>query len=98
MSGRNLNLFQDDNRGRFGDNEYAPDVRDDAEESEEAETLTGEFVYCDERPAALAVRDRKKPSGPWVWLPKSKIEWAHASGGNVEIKIPMWLAKQKGLV
>ena len=33
-----------------------------------------------------------------VWLPKSQIEIEKASGGNVCITLPEWLAIEKGLV
>lgn len=33
-----------------------------------------------------------------VWLPKSKIEIEHKQGNTVEVTLPEWLAKDKGLI
>lgn len=33
-----------------------------------------------------------------VWLPKSQIEYDQASIGMVQVTMPEWLAKEKGLI
>ena len=52
-----------------------------------------------EKPLSIAVSDPAKPSAtPWVWLPKSQIEFVRKSASVVEVTMPEWIAKQKGLV
>jgi hypothetical protein len=31
------------------------------------------------------------------WLPKSQIEFEHKTDGSVDVTLPIWLAKEKGL-
>jgi len=93
-----FDLFQDPDRGRFGDNEHAPVNDNGGSLKGDAKLLDFTLAYRDERPAALAVADPAKPKNPWIWLPKSQIEFAHAKGGLVEVTIPQWLAREKGLI
>lgn len=32
------------------------------------------------------------------WLPKSQVEFIHKDGGLIEVTLPEWLAKEKGLI
>lgn len=38
----------------------------------------------------------------WEWLPRSMIEWERVRGairgGTIEVSLPEWLAKEKGLI
>lgn len=53
----------------------------------------------DTKPAAIAVSDPAKPQSEWIWLPRSQIEIEHKGrGGIVIVTMPLWLAKDKGLV
>ena len=36
--------------------------------------------------------------GKIVFLPKSQIEFVNKGGGVVEVALPEWLAKDKGLI
>ena len=48
---------------------------------------------------AIAVCDPAKPGkAPWVWLPRSQIEYVQVEPGLVEVTLPEWLAKDKGLL
>lgn len=42
--------------------------------------------------------DPAKPGTKWEWLPKSKIEFVRKSQSLVEVTMPKWLAKEKGLI
>lgn len=34
----------------------------------------------------------------WQWLPRSLIEYDETSEGVIEVSLPEWLAKDKGLI
>lgn len=39
------------------------------------------------------------PKEEWIWLPKSQIEVVDNSDGmTVTVTMPLWLAKEKGLI
>lgn len=56
------------------------------------------LLFRQERPAAIAVVQDDKSVDPWIWLPKSQIEFRHIGGGALEITMPEWLAREKGLI
>lgn len=88
-------MFEQPERGRFGENEEqrwpgrvtgASDLHDF--------TLT----LRQERPLSIAVSDPSKPGAPWIWLPKSHIEMERKGGAVVVVTVPEWLAVNKGLL
>ncbi len=94
MTRDTFNRFQQPDRGLFGDNERKPircndDVRSDLVDV----TIALKF----DRPLAIGVTDPAKPGGALIWLPKSKIEYVSKGKGVVEVTLPVWLAKEKGL-
>lgn len=56
--------------------------------------------------AAIAVWDGDFISGTlkekWIWLPRSLVSWepvrGSIRGGEIELTLPEWLAKDKGLI
>lgn len=82
-----------DNRGLFGDDES---IRGNDSVRSDLVDLTLELR--EERPLAIAVSDPAKPKNKWVWLPKSKIEFSAKGRGIVEVTMPGWLAREKGLI
>ncbi len=87
--------FQPRDRGLFGDNEQR--------ESESRVTRSNlcdlTLVFRMERPLAIAVSDPAAgANAPMIWLPKSQCEFEMKSATVVEVSMPSWLAKEKGLV
>jgi hypothetical protein len=94
-------MFAPRERGRFGDNE-ASDERRDSRRVSGASNLTDLRVWLmldNPDKKAIAVCDPAKPGkAPWVWLPRSQIEYVQVEPGLVEVTLPEWLAKDKGLL
>lgn len=87
--------FQPRDRGLFGENEQRRD--DDKVTKSNLVDLT--LLLQIERPLSIAVRDPVKgASAPFIWLPKSQIEYEKKSASTVVVWLPQWLAKEKGLV
>lgn len=53
------------------------------------------FEFLEERPLAICVTEDGGKTK--VWLPKSQIEYVQR-GAVVEVTMPIWLAKEKGIV
>jgi hypothetical protein len=85
--------FQPRERGLFGDNEQ---VRGNDSVRSNLVDLT--LNFHDERPLAICVSDPARAGAPRQWLPKSQIEYIGKARGVVEVTMPEWLAKSKGLL
>jgi hypothetical protein len=85
-------MFNRSERGRFGDAE----VR--GNESVRSDLVDFTFLLRDEKPLALAVSQTEGSQAKWIWLPKSKIEFVLKGKGLVEVTMPQWLAREKGLI
>jgi hypothetical protein len=88
-------------RGRFGDNESA-DNHGRARRVTGASDLIDLTVYLMmDKPdkKAIAIRDPAKgATAPWVWVPRSMVEYVNAEPGLILLTLPQWLAKDKGLI
>jgi hypothetical protein len=87
-----FDMFQEPERGRFGDNERRRRRKDNGKRV----TLT--LKLHRDNPLSLTVSDPAKPQGRWVSLPKSQIEYRDLGHAEVEVEIPEWLAKNEGLI
>lgn len=85
--------FTPQDRGLFGDHES---VRGNDSVRSDLVDLT--LILRMEKPLAIAVTDPAKPSGAWIWLPKSKIEFEKKSATAVVVTLSEWLAQEKGLI
>lgn len=57
-----------------------------------------EFLYLGESPSGKAIKVSESQDGePSFWLPVSQIEYEVKPGGTVEVTMPIWLAKEKGV-
>lgn len=94
-------MFTPRERGRFGDNESA-DNRGRAPRVTGASDLIDLTVYLMmDKPEkkAIAIRDPAKgATAPWVWVPRSMVEYVTAEPGLILLTLPQWLAKDKGLI
>jgi hypothetical protein len=88
-----FDMFTPPDRGRFGENES---IR--GNDSVHSDLVDLILHLQAERPLSIAVTDPAKPGSKWEWLPKSKIEFERKSQGLVEVTLPNWLAKEKGLI
>lgn len=96
--------FSPPDRGRFGDNESAPIRGNDSVRSNLTEVA---MVIHAERPAAVLASSNGDIARA-VWLPRSQIEITDTgpldrkkSGRTSQpclIEMPLWLAKEKGLI
>ncbi len=91
MSRDAFDMFQRPERGRFGENES---VR--GNDSVRSDLVDLALIFRDERPLAIAVSDFGHKE--WKWLPKSKIEFEKTSPTTVNVTLPEWLARDKGLI
>lgn len=92
-----FDMFQVPERGRFGDNQQrrpgnGPRV------TGASDLVDLKLILREDRALSIGVRPINEPHGKWIFLPKSQIEYAHASAGYVEVTLPQWLAEQEGLV
>jgi len=87
-----LDMFNEPERGGFGDNESPQRVIG----ASDLVDLTLRFAA--ETPLALAVCDPAGNPRKHIWLPKSQIEFVTKGAGLVEVTIPSWLAKDKRLI
>jgi len=85
-------------RGRFGDNEMrAP--RNRVTGASDLVDVTVYLMHDNPDKKAIAVCDPAKAGkAPWIWLPRSQIEYVKQEPGVVIVTLPEWLAKDKGLV
>jgi hypothetical protein len=82
-------------RGRFGEAQCRPRVTS----ASDLVTLTLRLMKDDPLSLSIAVVDPTKVGKvPWEFLPKSQIEYVEIGTGIVEVTMPEWLAKSKGLV
>jgi len=52
-----------------------------------------------DNPLSIAVCDPDKfGKVPWEFLPKSQIEYVEKGTGIVEVTMPEWIAREKGLI
>ena len=97
MSGDTFDRFQERERGLFGDNEQREQRGHAPRVTGSSDLVDLKLLMREDRPASIAVNLPAKPKGPWIWLPKSQIEYARAAGDEVEVTLPQWLAEEKGL-
>lgn len=90
-----FDIFETKDRGRFGDNESTSIRGNDSVRSDLVDLTLN---LRDETPLAIAVTDPASAKSKWIWLPKSKIEYEAKGRGKVEVTLPGWLAKEKGLI
>jgi hypothetical protein len=99
MSRDAYDMFKSPDRGRFGENEeqHRPGRGPRVTGASDLVDLT--LTVRADRPKSVAVTDDTKVGAKWVWLPKSQIEIVGLAAGNtVQITMPEWLAKDKGLL
>lgn len=97
MTRDTFDMFQEPDRGRFGDNEHRrPGRGPRVTGAADLVDLTLQVVA--DRPLSLIVRDPAKPHLRGSPLPKSQIEYREISTGVVEVTMPRWLALEKALI
>jgi hypothetical protein len=89
-----FDAFTPPDRGLFGENEQKPQTTRVNGRSD-LHDLT--LILRQKKPLSIAVT-QTDGAGPWIWLPKSEIEYVEKGKGVVEVTIPEWLAVKKGLV
>lgn len=95
MSRDTFDMFARPDRGRFGDNESGSIRGNDSVRSDLVDVTV---ILRDDRPLAIAVTQMQGAGAKWIWLPKSKIEYVAKGNGVIEVTMPTWLAKEKGLI
>src|SRR5690242_17143524 len=98
--------FAPPERGLFGENELSDRRGSGCRVTGASNLVDLTLIFRDEKPASIAVTDpasgkrvdSTKPTDPWIWLPKSQIEFEHGAGGAVTVTMPRWLAREKGLI
>lgn len=96
-----FDMFQREDRGRFGDNES---VR--GNDSVRSNLCDLDLILHNDNPdkKAIAVSLRgDTPFSQWVWLPRSLIEYEKTGIGVngsalVRVTLPEYIAKEKGLI
>jgi hypothetical protein len=100
MTRDTLDMFDDGERprGRFVEDEeqHRPGRGPRVTGASDLIDLTLELKQ--DRPLSIGVVDPAKPGAKLVFLPKSQIEFVAKGGGVVEVAMPSWLAKDKGLI
>jgi hypothetical protein len=91
-----FDMFQEPERGRFGDNERAERKGPRVTGASDLVDLTLNFAA--QTPLAIAVCDPAGNPRKHIWLPKSQIEFEMKGKGVVVVTLPKWLAKSKGLI
>jgi hypothetical protein len=93
-----FDMFAEPERGRFGENEtqHRPGRGPRVTGASDLIDLTLQVVR--DNPLSLIVRDPAKPHLRGAPLPKSLIEYREIRSGIVEVSLPSWLAKEKGLI
>jgi hypothetical protein len=92
-------MFAKPERGRFGDNEEQRRPGRGPKVTGASDLIDMTVTLRADRPKAIAVTDDAKVGAKWVWLPKSQIEIvAEGVGGVIQVTMPEWLAKDKGLL
>lgn len=88
-----FDLFTPKDRGRFGDNESAPESANAIARSDLTDL---DLHYCGQTGKAVGVKS--SAGSEWIWLPKSQIEFEMTGTGTCRVTLPEWLAKEKGLL
>jgi hypothetical protein len=88
-----FDMFNPETRRRFGDEAQ---VRGNDSVRSDLVDLTLNLMA--EKPLAIAVTDPAKVCHGFIWLPRSQIEFVAKGKGMVEVTLPSWLAKEKGLL
>jgi hypothetical protein len=90
-------MFQNPERGRFGENElqHRPGAGPKVTGASNLIDLTLQLQQ--DRPLSIMVTDPAKPKSKWIPLPKSLIEYVD-KGSVVEVTMPRSLAHEKGLI
>jgi hypothetical protein len=98
MTRDSFDMFQEPERGRFGENElqHRPGAGPRVTGASNLIDLTLQLMK--DNPLSIAVRDPAHPGAKWVFLPKSQVEFVEKGHGVVEVAMPSWLAKDKGLI
>jgi hypothetical protein len=101
MAGDAFDRFKPPERGRFGDNERAPDERASGQRVTGASDLVDlKLIFRHDKGRAFAFVHPRR-DGEWVWLAKSLIECDPEPLGvnqQITVAMPRWLAKEKGLI
>lgn len=95
MTRDTFDMFAPPSRGRFGDNE-SDSIRGNDSGRSDLVDLT--LILRDDRPLSIAVTQMQGAGARWIFLPKSKIEYVAKGKGVIEVTLPTWLAKEKGLI
>lgn len=98
MTRDTFDLFQEPERGRFGDNERQIRPGKGPKVTGTSDLIDLTLSLREQRPKAIAVVDPGKPASKWIWLPRSQIEIEVKAGAVVVVTLPEWLAKDKGLI
>ncbi len=95
-----FDMFQEPDRGRFGDNElHRPGNGPRVTGASDLVDIDDLFLRND-NPAKLAIAVSKRADTPfkdWQWLPRSLVEYEKV-GRLVRVTLPERLAREKGLV
>lgn len=96
--GDSFDRFQQPDRGRFGDNESAP----------QSPTRQARSNLCDldvylhhdkpEKRAIAVSLSNTTPFAQWIWLPRSMIEYELTGLKSCRVTLPESFAKEKGLI
>lgn len=92
--------FQAPERGRFGDNEQAPIRGNDSVRSDLVDVRVI-YLCTSQSGKAIGVAPWSGYVGPPIYLPLSQIDYAPpepTNGQQIEMTLPKWLAKEKGLI
>lgn len=94
-----FDLFTPPDRGRFGDNEQQIRPGRGPKVSGASDLVDLTLHLVKDNPLSIAVTDPAKGANQkWIFLPKSQVEYVDKGGGVVEVSMPSWLARDKGLV
>lgn len=98
MSRDLYDAFKPKDRGMFGENECGNDS-DSPTKAARSNLVDLKLPYRNETERAVGVTDpARENSQEIIWLPKSQIEFQKLSPFFVEVTLPRWLAKEKGLI
>jgi hypothetical protein len=93
-----FDMFQDKERGRFGENELQSRPGSGPRVTGASDLVDVTLQLQQDRPLALMVTKPDEPGSKWISLPKSLIEYIDAGGGKVIVTLRRGLAVEKGLV
>ena len=93
MTRDTFDMFEQPERGRFGDDE----TRHNRRTTDNAEIIRLLLRLHRDNPLSITVSDPAKPGGKRISLPKSQIEYRDLGHAAVEVTLPEWLAILEGL-